>query len=272
MRGSGIRKSNTFLLLSVGALLCALFVMVTGMKVSAQSTSVNAIICTAGSSVAINEPASDSIVTEPLIVLKGSVNQASQIVIEIDGEYSGVEPLAAGQNQYEITVQLPRGTHTIKLTAVDTCGGTNAAASSVITYTPPPSSPSDGGTTPTGVNDGTQPQDGVTISGESIEPVRSSSGSILPAPVTETFNDVLKWLNIAPIDHSDPTESRMSLLGAITIAVGTYMATIGIATTVITQVASLSWFDRYKKSNRYSIASRGFRILGVLLIISGFFL
>lgn len=272
MSGSVARRSNPLFAFCLAILCSVTATCVISLQASAQSTSVNAVICAGSSSITIAEPVSDSVITEPMVVFKGTVSQASQIVIEVDGQYAGVEPLNIGQLSYEVTTQLPRGTHTITLTAVDSCGGTNTSASSIVTFTPPPSTPSDGGATPTGVNDGTQPQDGVTISGETADPIQPPSSGILPGPVAEAFNGVLEWLNIAPLDHSADTESRMSLFGAVTIALGTYIATVGVATTLITHVASMSWFDRYKKKDRYKIAGRGFRIFGGLLVVIGFFL
>lgn len=273
MLGSGVRKNSIVSLLgAVVALLSLILAATISTSAQAQSTSVNAVICAPSSTITIDEPASDSVVTEPSIVLKGAIAQTGQIVIEVDGEYSGVEPIAAGQLNFETTMELARGTHTIKLTAVDSCGNANTNASIVVTYTPQPSTPSNGDTTPTGVGDGTQPQNGVTISGEAVDPVKTPSNAVPSGPVADAFNSVLEWLNIAPIDHSDHTEPRMTLLGAISIALGTYMATIGIATTVVSHVASLSWFDRYRKSERYKIVSRGFRIFGLVLILAGFFL
>lgn len=272
MLGSVARKSNLFFAFCL-VILCSVTVAgVINLQAYAQSTSVNAVICAASPSIVIAEPSSDSVITEPMVVFRGTVSQASQIVIEIDGQYAGVEPLNVGQLSYDVSTQLPRGTHTVTLTAVNSCGGANTSASSVVTFTPPPSTPSDGGATPTGVNDGTQPQDGVTISGEAVDPMQSPSSGILPSPVAEAFNGVLEWLNIAQIDHSDDTADRMSMFGAVTITVGTYIATIGGTRKLITHVASMPWFVRYKKKDRYKIAVRGFRIFGVLLIIIGFFL
>ncbi len=126
-------------------------------NVRAVDTGVNAVICgqdAPGASIDITQPNDDSIVNQPASTFRGTVANATQIEVEIDGQYDSTVTIAYNQATFAIDLSLTEGTHTVKLTANDVCQVKNASDSIVITYQPV-DEPSDGGSTPTDVDGGT---------------------------------------------------------------------------------------------------------------------
>ncbi len=276
MPGSVVKRINSLLVAaSIAALLSVAWsgLHYTPAYAQASSTVVVA-ICGAGATISVTEPASDSVVTEPAIVFKGSVTQATQIEVEVDGAFDSVVSLGATQQTYEAPVQLSVGTHTVKLTAVDSCDGVNASTSSVITFTPPPGTSSSGASTNTGVNTGSSAgTGGVTIhSGEGADVRTAEPHNVVLQPLFDAFDGLSKWLNIAPVDSSyETTGAKLSLLRAIIIAVGAGLLIMGAPTSFVSRVALLFWFDRFGKKRR-RVVKYGIRIIGAVLLLGGLFL
>jgi hypothetical protein len=157
MRLPGVAKnkfSTRLIPLTAAGVLIGLHLSV--LPAFALDNSVNAVVCSNtgdGATITITQPASDSIIDQPSVTLRGQVANATQIEIEIDGQYVNTVPLGANQASYETDVTLSEGTHTIGLTAPDVCQHGDGTASIVITYHPT-TPPSNGGTTPTDVGDG----------------------------------------------------------------------------------------------------------------------
>ena len=218
----------------VAAALCVssvLGVLVSTTSVQAQSD-VYATICVASSSVTITQPVDDSTVTSGDIVISGTVDQANQIEVYIDDVFDNAIPLTIGQTQYSSTVQLSPGTHTLRVEAVDSCGGQNAEASSVVTYTVPPSQPSQGGSTPTSV---AQAQGAATVTIGGGPPVSSEQDGRearksffnLPAVILQPLERFAAWLGITEPDYEGHT-SRLSLPRAIAITVSMFLLVFGV--------------------------------------------
>lgn len=268
MRGFAVPKNS----LLVGSIMLVV-ASVAGAGISASranaQSAINAIICGAGAHITISEPQSDSVMTTPSVTIIGAVAQAGQIEVAVDGTYDSVIPLDVGQTTYESTIQLPQGTHTIQLTAVDSCGSTNAEETVVVTFTPPPSSDSNGSDTQTGV----APEvGGVSISSQAddVTVKEVNPGGLLPAPLAQGLNNVLKWMNIASSDSTNDGLAQLSLARAAVLTTGVYMAVIGVAQSIITLAAATPLFHRVQAADRIKIASRIFRIIGALLIIGAF--
>lgn len=133
--------------------------------VNAVDNDVGAVVCgvgAPGATIDITQPNDDSVVSQALTTFRGSINNTSQIDIEIDGTYSNTVAIGSNQVTFATDINLTVGTHTIKITAYDICGGQNADDSIVITYTPKVD-PSNGGTTETEVGG----ESGVVIGSDS---------------------------------------------------------------------------------------------------------
>jgi len=132
-------------------LLVGLTLLIPARDAAAQSN-VQVVIChgTQPATLSIVRPKSDSVVSEPELVVSGTVSQSNQLEIYIDGAFNSVESLPAETSTYTTSAQLSAGTHTIKLVAVDACQVENASLELVITYQPI-STPSSGSQVPTNV-------------------------------------------------------------------------------------------------------------------------
>lgn len=264
-----------FSLVFLGGIVCA---FVLGVLLSANtnaqpSTSVNATICASSSSVTITQPMSDSVIVDPTVAIRGTVTQASQIEVLVDGVYDGVIPLDVGQSTYESQVQLSTGTHTITLKAIDYCQSADSVATTVVTYTPPPGSSSVGDETETIAGDGDDRPQGVVIGGQTGEaPELSQKNPLLPAIIVEPLQDILRWLNIASYDSSTTTHSQLSLPRAVAIGVGAYVLLFGLAANVIKMIATLPMLSAYSTKRRLEIVSRVARIAGAVLLLAGLLL
>lgn len=174
------------------------------------NTDVYTIICVESSSVTISTPASDSTVTEGSITLSGTVSQANQIEVYIDDAFDSAIPLTIGQTDYSSLIQIPTGTHTIRTEAINSCGGINATASSVVTFTAPPSQPSIGSETPTDV----EPSSGVNNQSQGVAgpAVETSVLASLPLPqsIRTPIENGLLWLGVDLTEDVGVTGGRLT--------------------------------------------------------------
>jgi hypothetical protein len=115
----------------------------------------------------ITQPLSDSVVGQSPVTFRGTVANATQIEIDINGQYSGTFALAANSMTFEKDVTLMVGTNTVTMTANAICGGQNASDSAVVTFQPA-TEPSGGGSTPTEL-DGSVTLDGSPVEAEVIQ-------------------------------------------------------------------------------------------------------
>lgn len=156
MRLSGVVRNKPGWLTGplIGLLLGACYLIIQPAPVYAVDSSVGATVCGPGAppaSIDITEPNDDSVVDQASVTFRGNVGNATQIDIDVDGQY--VTTLAVGSNQttFENDLTLTEGTHTVTMTANALCGGQNDDDSVVITYQPA-TDPSSGGSTPTEVD------------------------------------------------------------------------------------------------------------------------
>lgn len=198
--------------------------------VAAQDSEIGALVCGSGSpgaSIQINQPINDSVVNVNPTTFRGSVNNTSQITIEIDGNY--VNTLAIGNNQtmFSTDLSVSEGTHTIKMTANDICGGADADDSVVISYAPI-TSPSSGGTTPTAVGGST------TLAGQPTtgEPILDNNFTqiIDQIPVVgAAVNTVTDFVRAIGLESTITSSGdSLSLLGIARVAV-----TIGALASIV---------------------------------------
>lgn len=234
------------------------------------SSSIEAMLCETSSSVSLTSPMSDSVVTAPAVPLAGGVSQANQLEVYIDNVLDHIIPSTPSQTSFSGGIQLTPGTHTVKVVAIDACAGTNGSAQAVVTYQPTeePAPTDQGGETSTTPG-------GVYI-GESL-PESTSPGSgtkeeaVLPLGM---MAPLLEWLNIKTVDVGE-TEG-LSVWRAVMIGAGMYLLTIGVATVVVQSVATLPAMQAALPSTspilRNKWVSRGFRLLGIPLILAALFL
>ena len=285
--GVGTAKSSRGKRLLYASLLVVGFTVGLGTTSSyAQSqqngTQVNVTICTDSSSIQLTSPVSDSVVTQPVVPLTGTVQQASQIEVTVDGQFDGTIQLATGQTQFTGQVELSVGTHTIGLTAVNICSGTNMSTSAVITYDAPLATPSTGENTNTVVEGGTVLPSGAAIQ---TQPADTPTGGLSVVP--DAVDHILKWLNIdtgstgdAPASTTSTTQplQKMTLSKAAVLGVGTALVAFGAPAALFGSIATLPHLSTVfggaaaflKTSKGAKRVRRIGRIVGVALVIAVF--
>lgn len=246
----------------------------------AQSSSVYATLCGATSQIAIAQPVSDSTVTSPEVVVGGTVSQANQIEVYINDEFDSTIPLVIGQSTYSSTIQLPSGTHTIKVEAINSCGGQNGEATSVITYTPPPAQASSGEGANTqvassqgsGIRVGTPP---TVTSGDGAPMTQESTPLGLPPAIGRPLEQLLDWLNISHQDNTDGPSS-LSIGRAVFVVGGMYFLVLGIAPAAARVLASSTAFvaltPHADMLRRRQLVRWGVRGVGLLILLLALFL
>jgi hypothetical protein len=153
---SFIVKKNNFLKVATFGLLSVLGGMGLVCPIAAaENTQIGVSICgqnTPGVAITITEPTGDSVINQATTTFRGTVKNASQIEINVDGQYSSTLAIGANQTTFAIDISLEQGTHTVQMTANGICGGQEAFDSIVLTYTPAAEEPTNGTTTPTQVD------------------------------------------------------------------------------------------------------------------------
>lgn len=233
-----------------------------------KGTTVGVTLCAPGSTITLTTPVSDSVVTNDTVQIAGEVVQASQVEVRIDDAFDSIIPLDVGQGSYSGSVQLPTGTHTIKVTAVNICAGPSGTATSVVTYSSPPQGPSTGSDVPTTAGGG------VVIGGPQVG---SSTGSLSPIDRTlQTLKDLATWLNIKIDDGTRTDLSAMSVSQAVVLTVGFILAIIGIAPPLLHFIVGIpgiaGMIPGAIASRRVRFLSIGTRVVGLLLILGSLFL
>ncbi|QHN42375.1 hypothetical protein GII36_00685 [Candidatus Mycosynbacter amalyticus] len=247
----------------------------------AQSSSVYATLCGTTSHITIAQPASDSTVTAAQVTVSGTVAQANQIEVYIDDEFDSTIPLTVGQTTYSGSVQLPNGTHTLRVEAINSCSGQNGEATSVVTYTIPPAQASSGTAAATGV----APAQGGAVT---IGPAPTVSQGVGGAPRQEAamplglppllgrpLEQALDWLNIAPHDQQSGA-TGLSLGRAMFVVLGMYFLVLGAAPTLVHTLAGLGVVTRVtpqsNSARRQYLVRWGVRVAGLLVLLLALFL
>ncbi|RYX79477.1 hypothetical protein EON76_02045 [bacterium] len=236
--------------------------------VSAQGSAVNAIICSSGSTVTLQQPTSDSIVTSPVVTISGQVTQASQVEVYVNDQLDSISSIPVGQSAFSTTATVSTGTSTIKVVAVDICQLQSGQASSVVTFNPPPeNSGSNGSDAQTNL-----PGQGVIIGGDyKVQPKTDDQLPFLdlvPPVVGRAFTAVSDWLNITTV-FEPGSAPRLTIFRAMAIAIGSWLLAFGLATTVLQWIASSKIFNRIPKSRRIKTIGKGIRGMGLIILVAG---
>ena len=274
MRYSAAARSSCKTILA--GLIFSLFAVLSFVPSAEAQTGVHATICVPSSSITITQPINDSTVTTTKLVVSGTVNQANQIEVYVDDEFDNTIPLTIGQTQYSSTIQLPVGTHTLRVEAINSCGGQNGQATSVVTYAAPPTQASVGSETPTGVNPA---QDSTITIGTPGAQTRTLEGSQpylgLPPLIGKPLEEGLRWLDITPFD-SMSDKGGLSLTRAVIITLSMYLLLFGLIPRAVHVLAGSAAFvaatpHRTMLSRRHMIAW-GVRVLALLVLLLALFL
>lgn len=274
------RKSRSFPYATVTAILTIVTVSLVSVlgysrtmaQTSGAGSVVGATICDSSSTINLSAPVSDSIVSIPTVQLSGIVQQASQIEVRIDDVFDGIIPISLGQTSFSSTIQLTAGTHTVKLTAINICSGSNAEVSTIVTYSPPSQVPSTGSNTPTEVDGGVANDVNVNTTNQPI------GGAGVIDWAAQPLKEIAKWLNIQTDDISvNDSIATLSIHRAVVVAAGMTLAVVGLSPAVIIGVAQLPVISNIVPSGMalrrrsHQIAKSG-RYIGFVILIGALFL
>lgn len=198
-------KSNSVKFVLASVLFAACLTWFSAVPLSAVDSQIGVSVCgedAPAAQIDITQPLSDSVVGQSPVTFRGTVVNATQIDITVDGQYSATFALGANSTTFEKDVTLAVGTNTVTMTANAICGGQSATDSAVVTFQPA-TEPTSGGTTPT-VVDGN-----VTLDG-------------LPSDEAEV------------VQNDDIAEAidRIPIIGAAVNLVSDFATTIGLESTV----------------------------------------
>lgn len=255
MRSFVVAKTSWRLLLVAGVLAGLYSWCVTSSVVSA-TTGVYTTICVESSTVTIANPVSDSTVSEGLIILSGAVTQANQIEVYIDDAFDSTIPLTIGQTEYSSSIQIPTGTHTIRVEAVDSCGGTNATASSVVTFTPPPSQPSVGGDTPTEVSGAPSSARGNEAQSVTGSGVSGLAALPIPQSLRTPLENGLLWLGVDLAVENPSGGGRLTPVRAGIVIVSMSLLALGLIPRVRHALATSKFARRLMPSRELAMRKR----------------
>jgi hypothetical protein len=274
MRYSAAARSSRKTVLA--GFIVSLFAVLSFVPSAAAQTGVHATICVPSSSITITQPINDSTVTTTELVVSGTVDQANQIEVYVDDEFDNTIPLTIGQTQYSSTIQLPVGTHTLRVEAINSCGGQNGQATSVVTYAAPPTQASVGSETPTGVNPAQDSTITIGTPGAQTGTLEGSRPYLgLPPLIGKPLEEGLRWLDITPFD-SMSDKGGLSLTRAAIITVSMYFLLFGLISKAVHILAGSAAFvaatpHRTMLSRRHMIAW-GVRGLALLVLLLALFL
>ncbi len=260
------KNSGTSLLFAVLFLVVSAVGAISIAPLAAAQTAVGATICTDTSTVALEHPVSDSVVVNATVPVSGTVTQANQIEVRIDDMFDSVIPLSVGQTTFSDSVKVSPGTHTITVTALNVCAGSNGTASAVVTYTPPPQEPSTGTDTPTTAG-------GVMV-GDDVDTQDSGNGPSLLERIVEPLKGLAAWLNIDT--GSQGHTKGIPLDRLIVVTIGMYLLIVGLTPRLLQRMSKLSFVVRtwpdMPAAKRARLLGRAGRIVGLILVLVALFL
>lgn len=233
---------------------------------------IGATICVNSSAIVLIQPVSDSVVSTSTVTLQGTVQQASQIEVRVDGTFDSTIPISVGQTAFSGSVALSQGTHTISLTAVNLCSGINAETSVIVTYSPLPQAPSSGSEVPTDA--GGVIKDGV---GRVLDYNATNRNPTMFDNLAKPLQNIADWLNVGIGDGTfQQGVTTMHIGQAAVVAVGMTLAVVGVSPAVVAQVVSLPIVSGLlpftPTPQRILYISRGGRIIGLILIFGTLFM
>lgn len=272
-RAESIRK-RLFLVGMIAATL--LFTHALAGPVSATDNNVSAVICgddATGASIDVTQPNDDSIVTQPTTTFRGTVTNATQIEVKVDGQYTATLAVGFNQATFMVDLTLAEGTHTVMFTANDICLVADASDNVVITYQAA-TEPSDGGSVPTDVGEGTVvgAGDDETDTEQVSKNGWSRSIPVIGEPIDDLIGNIVRAAGIDDAVKGESPVVGIMRIGLTVVALSTVVMAGAIAPTVM-QVSSGLWgiFGTSGRTPR-RIVTWSIRIGGVLLLAIAYFI
>ena len=224
------------------------------------------------SAIDITQPNNDSVVDQAVTTFRGTVSNAVQIEIEVDGGYSGTIAIGANQGSFNTDITLDKGTHTIQMTATNVCGGADASDSVVITYQPT-AAPSTGITTPTEVaNESTaEPVDTSESAGSVFDQIAQVP---VIGPVVSMVGDLARTIGLETTitGNNTPVIAGVTRVVVTVAALTSVVMATSLAPLVVQSVPGVSKFFTASSSRSMLYLGWVIRGAGILLFSLVYFL
>lgn len=257
----GVKTATSSLFTGVAA--TALSLLTLSSPVQGMADNVQVMVCPQPdqSSLTVHQPQSDSIISEPILPIGGSIEYISQIDFFIDNVYNNTVAMGYSATEFASTVTMDPGTHTIKLVATDSCSQTTHEYSLVVTYEPkiPPSV----GENIETVVDG-QIKQGRNIS-TAPEPAKNSIEKAIDRFVIPSYESAKEVLDISDPVAVDPAVRAGNVARSLLFTVGALLSLSAVhigalsASVLPDRLVSLLPFRRR--------AMAGFALIGLLLML-----
>lgn len=215
------------------------------------------------SKITITSPQSDSIINEPKVSISGDVTYISQIDFFIDDVYSNTVALGYSATEFLSPVSLEPGTHTIKVTATDSCSQATYTDSVVITYEPT--------TQPSlGENVETVVEGSVPTSDSKPAPTREDSAieTLIDNFISPLFTKITDALDISSPETVTPAPTPVDATRSVLFVSGTALTFaavyIGMGATL---PAHLSFILNHRRLSRSVIASVGVLLISLVFMV-----
>ena len=103
------------------------------------STEISTSVCNIGSDpqLVVIQPESDSTITTPNFIIKGTAANTTHIESAIDGIYDQTVSIEAGSDSFAFSSTILEGSHKIKVSAQGPCGDTPASVEMIVRRLPP---------------------------------------------------------------------------------------------------------------------------------------
>lgn len=204
-----------------------------GAVVSAQTATdnVEVMVCpdASQSSFVLNQPQSDSVTDQEKVIISGGVLFISQIDFFINDTYSHTVALGSDDVNFESSMSLPPGTHTLKFVATDSCSNVIHTQSIVVTYQPAVQ-PSLGSEVDTQV-DG---QPAVATEEEAVAPTKSVAQEVIDRVIIMPLISIGNALDITSLPAGSADQSWQNTIKSVSFVFGSsfvlgaaYIAAIG---------------------------------------------
>ncbi len=238
---------------------------------SATDSEIGVVVCGASvpsTQIDITEPVSDSIVSQAVTTFRGTVANATQIEIAVDGNYSQTLAIGATDATFETSLTLTEGTHTVTMTAIGICGSQNTVDTIVLTYHQQ-GDPSNGDVTPTDLNTG------VAVTDDPIHPDNTPqllADVPLLAAVMGAMADFARAIGLEATMQKTNVAVGVSRIGVTVVALTSVVMASSLAPIAAQSLPGLS--ELFNTASHRSMLYLGWIIrgLGVFVFVLAYFL
>jgi hypothetical protein len=208
-----------------------------------------------------------STVKTRFFMFSGSIHNVSQIRVYIDNVYSQTIPIDSGAVDYSFTIDIPQGTHDIKLSAIDAFTGATIEKTVTITYDP--NAEASGGVVDQTLQ--ATKQTAVDSSAYLQSQVEQASSTKPAVSLSNAAYTVMSALDLIPTTGQESVQKSLSRFSAISLGVALIIMTSPVITLYhLVRYQLMQWHVHALPALVRHHASFALRAGGLLLVAVGF--